>query len=130
MEKEEKFEVLKDICSRIPYKTELSCVNDVREDTCAVYACRNRWLINYNWDVDEVKPVLRSVSDMTEEERNRLFVVVADNTLGITDADERHGAVRNVARQAVAVIDYLNSIGIDYRGLIERNLATIRTISE
>ena len=60
--------------------------------------------------VEEVKPYLRPMSSMTEEEKKEVHYFVESHKFG------------NCSRSG-AISDYLNSIHIDYRGLIEKGLA-------
>ena len=58
----------------------------------------------------EIKPYLRPMSSMTDEEKKKVHYFVENHKLG------------NCSRSG-AISDYLNSIHIDYRGLIEKGLA-------
>lgn len=111
MTQEEKQLLLKDICGRLPY---------------GVKYCRDSW--NYEWDqemsvvevledidkdgyinyhkvykVDDIKPYLRPMSSMTEDEDNELNSA----RMGRYGED----------------VDWLNAHHFDYRGLIEKGLA-------
>lgn len=64
------------------------------------------------FDCTEVKPYLRPMSDMTEEEANE-FERITDNLLENGTSEEVWSTV----------IDWLNAHYFDYRGLIEKGLA-------
>lgn len=64
------------------------------------------------FDCTEVKPYLRPMSDMTEEEVNE-FERITDNLLENGTSEEVWSTV----------IDWLNAHHFDYRGLIEKGLA-------
>ncbi len=68
--------------------------------------------LNYtdNIIVRECKPYLRPMSSMTEEEKKKVYYFVESHKFG------------NCSRSG-AISDYLNSIHIDYRNLIEKGLA-------
>lgn len=117
MTQEEKDLLLRDLCARLPY---------------GVKYCRESW--NYEWDqemsvvevledidkegyinyhkvykVDDIKPYLRPMSYMTEEEHMILKAVYDNGPNGLFD-EYSH-------------IDWLNKNMFDYRGLIEKGLA-------
>lgn len=63
---EEKQLLLKDLCARLPYGVRIECghsstiMYDIRPDT---------GIINNMYSIDKVKPYLRPMSSMTEEEK-------------------------------------------------------------
>ena len=84
------------------------------------------------WIVDEFTPYLRPISSMTEEEIDKLFDILKidkasndndwikiNDALGIKFFFPTGKWIEDVA----LAYDYLNSIHIDYRGLIEKGLA-------
>ena len=117
MTQEDKELLLKDLCTRLPY--------NVRGE---VSACKN--CIIYPHDIEDfercernIKPYLRPMSSMTveEEEKFNEFIVIVDD---IWKGDLKNGFPKqsNIMSDG---IDYLNSIHIDYRGLIEKGLALV-----
>jgi len=121
MTQEDKQLLLKDLCARLPY---------------GVKYCRDSW--NYEWDqemsvvevledidkegyinyhkvykVDDIKPYLRPMSSMTEEEDKEFAQLQTDF---YTD-----GVLYPIA--ATNMTDWLNEHHFDYRGLIEKGLA-------
>jgi len=118
MTEEEKYRLLLvDLCARLPY--------DVKY-------CRDSW--NYEWDqemsvvevlkdidkegyinytkvykVSDIKPYLRSMSNMTEEEENEYYALEE-----LSRKEPNHG---------IDIIDWLNSHHFDYRELIKKGLA-------
>jgi hypothetical protein len=72
------------------------------------------------FECTEVKPYLRPMSDMTEEEKEEFHKL-----------DFRHVAYSTNLQCALSIdeINWLNKKGFDYRGLIERNLALDATDS-
>ena len=120
MTQEEKELLLKDLCVRLPYGVLIELD----------YLCNDEWQSKYptnkdvdtlktidlneelvvtngysSYDIEEIKPYLRPMSSMTEEEIghcNYLLFHMEDS---------------------LSYYDYLNSIHIDYRGLIPMGLA-------
>lgn len=128
MTQEGKLLLLKDLCARLPY---------------GVKFLRESW--NYEWDqetsvievledidkdgyinntkvytIEDIKPYLRSLSSMTEEEKHKLLKFGAITCL-------KNGEVIDVScvgfERHADVQDYLNTCHFDYRGLIEKGLA-------
>ena len=60
--------------------------------------------------IDECKPYLRSMSSMTEEERKEYAKLLFADLGGVYE-------------DYYKALDYLNTIHVDYRGLIEKGLA-------
>lgn len=128
---EEKQLLLKDLCARLPYgvKIEITAHNldyekdfgrVVIADVCSiqtakdddgnlfpcVITCYDKYKTQGN-DVESIKPYLRPMSSMSEEEREYYFVVRGKVFSGIIEAET----------------DWLNAHHFDYRGLIEKGLA-------
>jgi hypothetical protein len=98
---------LKDLCARLPYDTIIN-VNDgkYRKDV----KLHPHYILDWDAERWDAKPYLRSMSSMTEEEKKKVHYLVESHKLG------------NCSRSG-AISDYLNSIHIDYRGLIQMGLA-------
>lgn len=135
MTKEEKQLLLIDLCARLPY--EVKCLvnfDDGTEDIMTLKTglpnCFGRWDFrnkDYSGCSNSFKPYLRPMSSMTVEEGERLEQI-AKETLGdfMFEAEEDGGAIYHMDKWKTlspAMFDYLNSIHIDYRGLIGRGLA-------
>lgn len=128
MTQEEKSLLLKDLCGRLLY---------------GVKYCRHSW--NYEWGqemsvvevledidkdgyinyhkvykVEDIKPYLRSLSSMTEEENEKLKYEI-ELELQALEGEEGHNTVS--AAPAAFEIDFYNKHHFDYRGLIEKGLA-------
>lgn len=83
-------------------------------------------------DAEYIKPYLRSISSMTEEEVDTLFnVLKIDDKRGDWLKVNDIGIIRLFTEagkdfyEIAAAFDYLNSIHIDYRGCIEKGLALV-----
>ena len=72
MTQEEKDLLLKDLCGRLPYGVILQCCEIVGEQ---LYSIDDKGLINNDYDIEEVKPLLFPLSDMTEEQKEELFTL-------------------------------------------------------
>lgn len=105
--------MFKDLCSRLPYKVKLQGTDmdgDTYITTLAEIDAHNEIIWSFDedgslgkWDIEDVRPYLRPMSDMTEREKKEyndfVFIDTAD------------------------IFDWLNAHYIDYRGLIEIGLA-------
>lgn len=114
MTEEDKELLLKDLSARLPYRV-ICCV--CFNTTCyyngkllPIYLI---WLLN-NSEFAAIKPYLRPLSSMTEEEEKEY-----------TDIDNRsYSCPKDYAHiPASDRIDWLNKHHFDYRGLIEKGLA-------
>ena len=132
MTKEEKQILLKDLCPRLPYGY-ISCkwivksfnpdtfdeeleINEARiafiePNTNSVHLCGKEIPV----DIGEVKPYLRPMSSMTDEEKIELKTITK-------------GVIQTVGLEDIVVttdkgFDWLNKKGFDYRGLIPMGLA-------
>ena len=119
MTQEEKELVLKDICTRLPYGVYVEISWEYSKTD--VYTSLEYYefpnidsLLNIFWDEKciSIKPYIRPMSSMTEEEKK----IYTSKQSVIFDfkgdkLDNYHS------------LDYLNSIHVDYRGLIEKELA-------
>ena len=106
MNKKDKELLLKDLSARFTCRTMVKCNTDGRhefdEELSDIHIM--------NFYQFEIKPYLRQMSSMTEEEHNELkHVALVDN--------------EGVPGDIPAYIDWLNAHHFDYRGLIEKGLA-------
>lgn len=135
MTQEEKDLLLKDICARSPYvpiiRIEEHDWNGLHIDAYDT-PFRAYYLEPFIIGEIEFKPYLRPISSMTEEEMDRLFDILhidkdgnnedwikINDKLGIKFFFRTGKWVEDIAE----AYDYLNSIHIDYRGLIPMGLA-------
>ena len=121
MTQEEKQLLLKDLCARLPYGVMYETpygprvLNDIFiYSNGPVYT--DHGVGNYNEvfgvELENIKPYLRPLSSMTEEEENEL--VKAAVVGGYNDDSVLNSYI---------VTDWLNAHHFDYRGLIEKVLA-------
>ena len=124
MTKEDKNLLLKDLCGRLPYGV-ICNVQDgkINKDYVLTdihangYGFDNKYGVFYGSESFVVKPYLRPLSSMTEEERSNIRMYCMT----------QEGIIYNVgvvgAFNSPAIIDFLNTHHFDYRGLIEKGLA-------
>ena len=72
MKQEDKKLLLQDLCGRLPYGVILQCCEIVGEQLRSI---DDKGLINNDYDVDEVKPMLFPLSSMTEEQEKELTTI-------------------------------------------------------
>ena len=137
MTQEDKELLLKDLCARLPYGLIIQVSDWTPLDTELKVGHISRLM---NEDL-KIKPYLRPMSSMTEEEKKELLVtivgndgvkyfqVLSDGSIDNTDATVQdlnkfnmHWV--NFDKDTVTLyIDWLNKNMFDYRGLIEKGLA-------
>ena len=116
MKPENKELLLKDLCARLPYGIKAKA-NDITVVTINGIVKRQSLTGHFDYDIitdngnfylKEVKPYLRSMSSMTEEEKLEFSLVPI---------------YAFVHYNEIAKMDWLNEHHFDYRGLIDRGLA-------
>lgn len=134
MEQEEKELLLKDLCARLPYGVKVKHITESAKKIGASYLIDVLNPILYNYILEGnimAWPYLRPMSSMTEDEKEKLehlcnMFKVSDDSQdirhGIHIIDEINGKLFPTSINS-AVFDYLDSLYIDYRGLIEMGLA-------
>ena len=107
MTQEDKQLLLKDISARLPYRVKI-------ERTYVDYPTTLHEEDIVSWKIGEIeiKPYLRPMSSMTEEEEDEYMV-----------ARQKDIAEAYIHATPQNAIDWLNSHHFDYRGLIEKDLA-------
>ena len=101
MTQEEKKLLLRDLCARLPYGVKINVPHHY-EDEDGIITLDAFWLYDIQNGRKEIKPYLRPMSSMTEEENE--FV--------------NNGHIEFWIRE-----DYCNEHHLDYRGLIPMDLA-------
>lgn len=143
MTKEDKGLLLKDLCARLPYSTLCYCkwTKDAPNGTSgciqevSTYLLEELMIIddqNYECQICEIKPYLRPMSSMTEEECRELTEMTITSPNLETAAvlfRERHYEEEPHWRNDWAicslpkVLNWLNAHHFDYRNLIGKGLA-------
>ena len=119
MTQEEKQLLLKDLCARLPYETMF--YSDRYGEECLLSIDLEYNKVNELYSLEEIKPYLRPMSSMTEEE-TKTYQSLQDT------ACSYHYEFGDIVDDFLYFdndisLDYLNSIHIDYRGLIPMGLA-------
>ena len=105
MTQEEKELVIKDLCGRLSYRLIIKCNDGFRQSKEKLVSIDvGNELIDYDWRLTDIKPYLRPMSSMTEEERQEYGLVLCDEL-------------------SINQFDWLNAHHFDYRGLIPKGLA-------
>ena len=121
MTQEDKELLLKDLCARSPYGV-ICAVNSHNERLDSIDPFEEIATFGFqSFDVSEVKPYLRPMSSMTEEEHDELF-----GTQHNTEMEEIKNSGDYLKASIIgdmAKYDWLNSHHFDYRGLIDKGIA-------
>lgn len=140
MKKEDKELLLKDLCGRLPYGVVCQMEDKliINDSPFYDYILSERHIDLFRNHKDfYIKPYLRSMSSMTEEEKKKyegLFENVHWVTSGLEDIGilsidfmecyDNDGGIRNIYDVIpTKAIDWLNAHHFDYRGLIPKGLA-------
>lgn len=153
MNKEDKELLLKDLCCRLPYGVrcyayqfkidgnDCECHGEFVGFKDGYFYLNNRVSINEGKTYDErysdVKPYLRPMPSMTNEEKEALLNLLFDKEARIFYIDEEgqiDGKTTDLMKEGInypsfcpinitMYIDFLNAHHFDYRGLIEMGLA-------
>lgn len=112
MEKENKKLLMVDLCARLPYSVKVLYEGQIKEIQYIEPLYNELKLLddssNYTIGIKDIKPYLRTMSSMTEEEKREYSLT---KTLSIVDYP------------TLESFDWLNKNHFDYRGLIEKGLA-------
>ena len=121
MTREDRLLLFKDLSARLPYECMLRVEGDWFVDEIEPYDCKLTpysfmdLVVNHDCDV---KPYLRSMETMTEEEK-----YIYRHMLGATLNSEGVSIMFVYEEDFSMVMDWLNEHHFDYRGLIDRGLA-------
>lgn len=135
MTNKEKQLLIKVLCAMLPYKLHCSVFRlngDIKENDDILYGVIGDNVVTLKSDKDEclmyyqIKPYLRPLSSMTEEEKNEIKALGAEfSPIGSIrfsiEKDENDGF--EYGYQWLDILDFLNKHHFDYRGLIEKGLA-------
>lgn len=112
MKQEEKELLIKDLSARTPYGVKIHSngveytLSSVYKDM--VYAERHKGqMLLFVTYIDDIKPYLRPMSSMTDEEKEYYYLVISRSMY---------------ASNACELVDWFNEHHFDYRGLIEKGL--------
>ena len=142
MTKEDKELLLQDLCARLPYgvkckvhlDTKGYCLRDEDkycDDTlesinCRKQTCTFNHSIGYNlgnFVIEEIKPYLRPMSSMTEEEKEELKEIGSEYLAKWENAQDPIDKWRLDAEVSYKRSEFYNSHLLDWHGLIPKGLA-------
>ena len=128
MTQEDKELLLKDLCARLPYGIKFKAddekyireIHYIKDENVYIREYRN---LPY-W-IDTIKPYLRPMSSMTEEECDMVEEILGDKCIFdfMSNGDIILKQGQFSQKKLAKLYDYYNSIHIDYRGLIPMGLA-------
>lgn len=142
MTQEDKELLLKDLCGRLPYKVicnvkyilnnettygediEKECTDVVKRINFDNHTVYTEWLRDES-DIEDIKPYLRPMSSMTDEELIE-FLGIKGRNLNLEELKtfrEKEFAIVSTLSSYSKHIDWLNTHYFDYRGLIPMGLA-------
>ena len=127
MTQENKDLLLRDLSGRLRYGVILQCCERVGEQ---LYSIDDKGLINNDYDIEEVKPLLFPLSAMTEEQKKEiskrynyhnyygLSIEITYHSEGYWDDDNSCNL-----QDYLWLIEWFNKNHFDYKGLIDMGLA-------
>ena len=121
MTQEDKQLLLKDLSARLPYGVKIELTWWVMGEGTFININLEpdhiEQLLNDEYGDTEIKPYLRSMSSMTEEEAKEIYLLLFKvERIGIPDICKEQNAIS-------LLYDWLNTHHFDYRGLIPKGLA-------
>lgn len=132
MTQQDKDLLLRDLSARLPYELKANVTLFNKNRLCVItgvslnrstglYSIEirkpNRELQHIQWPTNIIKPYLRPLSSLTQEERNKFCDI--GGVISYRPSDGKQYIVAYIPE----ALDYLNSIHADYHGLIEKGLA-------
>lgn len=131
MTQEEKL-LLRDLCARLTYGTIVSVTDGAIKYKTYIESVIYKYLqvspvsdSNFtaytSYKIDEIKPYLRPMSSMTEEESNELESITFPLMEKDWDGNENPACIRWI--DIPKYMDFILSHHFDYQGLIEKGLA-------
>lgn len=131
MTQEDQKLLLQDLCARLPYNVKVKHLLDTYpSDLLCIDAEKNVVYVNHygsegKYKIECIRPYLRSMSSMTEEECDMVEVILGEENIfdfmRNGDIILKEGNFTQVMLSRL--YDYFNSIHVDYRGLIPKGLA-------
>ena len=122
MTNEEKKLLLQDLCARLPYDVRVQDGNGVH-----ILQTGNTEFADLLYgNKRSIKPYLRPMSSMTEEEVNEFNTLIGYEEMGEwIRANKLWGSYGLDILKCSNIINWLNAHHFDYRGLIEKGLALV-----
>ena len=114
MTQEDKELLLRDLCARLPYGVKVQIIKNNQLGTYTLYPSD---IDSFKHNFQDIKPYLRPMSSMTEEEKKELRLLKDSFDFNCYTAGHYNFQVN------LAVADWLLKNHFDYRGLIPMGLA-------
>lgn len=126
MTQEDKELLIKDLCSRLPYRIKASYygAEEEREIWDEIESVTLDGYVDigqYSLSIEHIKPYLFPMSSMTEEQNKEYYILCEDAPIYYYKYGEL--IEDKFLYDTWESIDYLNANHFDYRGLIEKGLA-------
>jgi hypothetical protein len=122
MTPEEKDLLLRDLCGRLPYGVIVSPVDcgkailiGIKDGNLLLWDTIHKKEYDKPWDIEYIKPYLRPLSSMTEEEKKEYHKTFR--------AEPYRSGSGWVYVESIHSFDWLNKKMFDFRGLIPKGLA-------
>lgn len=134
MTQEDKELLLQDLCARLSYGVYISPADcgkailiGIKDGNPLLWDTILKKEYDKPWDIEYIKPYLRPMSSMTEEEKHKLYQVFQECPTIIRTFPSYaeffvYADIIN-SIDMVNVIDWLNANHFDYHGLIEKGIA-------
>lgn len=126
MTEQDKELLLRDLCARLPHGVKVSILGGGAMELKSCINSSIGWYADINgaptdFGIDEIKPYLRPLSSMTEEEL-REYDTICTKLLNQYKACPKN-SLWVMTYTDSEMIDFFNAHHFDYRGLIEKGLA-------
>lgn len=122
MTQEEKQLLLRDLCARLPYNVIVS-KSVYGHDPELYYLDLYKLAELRDGDPVIIKPYLRPMSSMTEEERSELRIIWHEDFVGDSSLSPENLGIAAIYPCYPKTTDFYLSHHFDYKGLIEKGLA-------
>ena len=122
MTKEEEQLLLIDLCARLPYGVKCN-VGNITVTLEGITEDGEAFADGSYFDAYDMKPYLRSMSSMTEEEREEYIHILEGPIIYDENSNLIIGFECNTFEQFVLLENWLNSHHFDFRDLIQKGLA-------
>lgn len=128
MTQEEKDLVIKDLCGRLPYKVIVEIISygqETQKPWVGELSCKDLDCFLHDVAYKSIKPYLRPISNMTEEEKEELRDTYTwlYSEYPFDDEDEDEEDVGCHPEPSAETYDWYNRKMFDYRGLIPKGQA-------
>lgn len=148
MTPEDKVLLFQDLCSRLPYYPKCEMIDEIRvvnneKDSSYISTLFPKHIELFSYHNDfTIKPYLRPMSSMTEEEKSELLIHILGNKKATKyfqvmpdgSIDQSDSSIQELSNFTLhwlnfdgintsSYIDWLNAHHFDYRGLIPKGLA-------